>query len=110
MRIKNELTFDKFTLKYGVIIKNEYGDNMFNLLIDWKEVAKNYGGIQIVPLIKSRLSTKDSDIVKKYNDKFKFTDNIEGVDLSFWLDAFDIASGCVWNSEAIKKIKRIYKI
>ena len=38
---------------------------MFNFLIDWKEVTKNMLGIEIVSLIKSRLSTKDSEMVKK---------------------------------------------
>jgi hypothetical protein len=109
LKIVNESSFDKFTLRYGIVSKNEYESDSFNILINWRKVAESYGGIQI-PLIRSRLSTRDRDIVKKYNDRFKFTDNLGNQELSFWLEGFDIASGCVWNSLAIKKIKRIYKI
>lgn len=110
LRIKNESTFDKFTIKYGSIQKSKYSNKRFSFIIDWNKVAKNYGGIEIIPLIKSRINTEDPNIIKKYNDKFKFIDDINNVRLAFWLDTFDIDSGCVWEPEAIKKIKRMYKI
>lgn len=110
LRIKNESTFDKFTIKYGSVVKSKYSDNRFSFTIDWNKVADEYGGIEVIPLIKSRKNTEDPDIIKKYNDHFKFADNIDGVRLAFWLDTFDIDSGCVWEPEAVKKIKRIYKI
>lgn len=110
LRIKDEITFDKFTLKYGLIHKDKYSDVMFDVLIDWQKVAEKYGGIEVIPLIKSRLNTEDPEIIKKYNDKFKFAEKVDNIYLGFWLSLFDIDSGCVWEPGAVKKIKRIYKI
>lgn len=111
LRIKNETIFDKFTFKYGFIKKFRSSDIVFSVAIDWKRVVEDYGGIEIIPLIKSRLCmTNDQSIIKKYNDEFKFTDNAKNIYLCFWIDTFSISSGCVWDPMAIKEFKRIYKI
>ena len=115
LRIKDEITFDEFTLKYGLILKDKYTDLMFDVFIDWSRVKEDCGGIEVIPLIKSRINTKDPEIIKKYNERFKFipptrVDDIVGIYLGFWLRIFDIDSGCVWDPDAVKSIKRIYKI
>lgn len=114
LQILTESTFDKFTIKYGVVQKSEYSDNDYSIFINWTDVAKDYGGIECIPLIHSRLTTRDKldiNVVRKYNAKFKFTTNVnETTSLMFWLYSFDIASGCVWNPRAVKSIERKYKI
>lgn len=109
LKLTDEKTFDRFTLRYGSIIKNKYIDNQYFVLIDWSRVAKKYGGIELIPLINSRIRTTDRNTIKKYNKKFKFTsfDDNNETTLDFWQSTFDVPSGCVWNPNAIKKMKRI---
>lgn len=52
-------------------------------MIDWKEVAKTYAGIEVAPYISSL--------------RFKY----------MWYYAWDVASGCIWSKRAIKKITLI---
>ena len=77
LRIDDESTFDKFTLKYGTVHKSKYNDKDLRFTINWNKVAKKYGGVEVIPLIKSRLSTEDPEIIKKYNDKFKFASEVK---------------------------------
>jgi hypothetical protein len=109
LKITDEKTFDRFTLRYGSILKNKYIDDQYFVLIDWAKVAKKYGGIELIPLINSRIRTADRHTIKKYNKKFKFTsiDDNNSITLDFWQSTFDVPSGCVWNPHAIKKMKRI---
>lgn len=60
-------------------VSDEYGTNM----IDWNRVAQKYSGIEIAPFI------------RKYNP------NIE------WYYTWDVASGCIWNSNALIHITKI---
>lgn len=112
LRINNEPIFDEFTLKYGLVEKWDLSDVMYTIHIDWKKVAKDYGGVEMIPLLESRKRVRDKSILQKYNSRFKFTDDVNKKDttLYFWHIYFDIGSGCVWNPDALKKIKRIYKI
>jgi hypothetical protein len=77
--IRNVVEFDKFEKEYSVSkrarIKYE---------IEWGEVAKHYGGIEICPYQSSR----------RY---------------SSWYYGWDVASGCVWDSSAIKEIRPLNK-
>lgn len=114
LRINDSLTFDAFIFKYGIIEKDKYKKNKFFIYVDWDEVAKNYGGIEVIKLFKDRLITEDLQVVKKYNNRFNFVENINNVDVAvelvFWLYSLDVGSGCVWNPGAVKGIKRVYKI
>lgn len=78
----------------------------YNIRIDWKRVAEDYRGIE------TRENMMEKRVVKKYNRRFKFikrreTGNMKErkIYLYLWL-----GSGCIWDPDAIKKIKRIYKI
>jgi hypothetical protein len=112
LRINNKSSFDAFTLKYGVSRKNKFFKNSFYILIDWVKVAKHYGGIQIMPLIKSRMIGVNKKMAIEYNNKFKLVKNTDADRLSlyFWQLALDIPSGCIWNPKAIRKFVRIYTI
>lgn len=67
--IKNSKELDAFHDKY--FIKKTH------MLIDWKRVSQDFGGIEICPYLqKSRF---------KYN----------------WYYTFDVAGGCIWNVKAI---------
>lgn len=53
------------------------------LNIDWKKVSENYKGIEIIP----------------YRWEMRS---------SIWYNSWDIASGCIWDSTAIKSYTEIY--
>lgn len=113
LRIKKESTFDKFTFKYGRVEKWNQSDTIYYVHIDWKKVVDDYGGIELIPLLESRIDVQDKNILKKYNERFKFTTddiNKKDITLYFWQDSFSIGSGCIWDPDAVKKIKRIYEI
>ena len=110
LKITNERTFDKFTLKYGYVSKRtSYSlrkDEDIRILIKWKQVARDYGGIEIIPLL-NRNMTIDPKIIKKYDKKFKFNANGDQTTIDFWHYGIDVPSGCVWNPDAIKEIELI---
>lgn len=77
-------TFDKFKefdTKYGVTQSSSYGDRYIN----WKKVSQDYSGIEICP----------------YQYRAKNSMYLEYT----WYITWDIASGCIWNKDAIKAIK-----
>lgn len=67
---------------------------MYSVDIDWEKVAKDYGGVEMIPLLGSRMNVNDNKVIKKYNKKFKFTDDINKKDttLYFWPGTFDVGS------------------
>ena len=64
-------------------------------VIDWKKVAKDYGGIEFYPYI-------------KYSSLFF---NKKPLEIYIWYHAVDISSGCIWNTKSIiQTIKLLYKL
>lgn len=110
LKLTDETSFDLFTLKYGIVYHNDILPGTFTIYIKWEDVAKDYGGIEVIPLIKERININDKKIVKKYNKKFKFIKKLDNNAIIFWQYPFDIPSGCVWNPNAISKFVRTYKI
>ena len=51
--------------------------------VDWERVCKQYYGIELNPYL--------------YESKFEF----------MWYSMWDVASGCIWNKKAIKKIIKL---
>lgn len=109
LQIHNDDIFDKFTFEYGKMVDFNSG---YMLLIDWYAVAMDFGGVEIIPLLEDRYNklgninkNRDLDTVTKYKLHGFDMDNIR---ISYY-DTWDIASGCVWNSRAIKKWKQILK-
>tara|TARA_Y100000780_G_C13484995_1_gene340001 strand:+ start:67 stop:618 length:552 start_codon:yes stop_codon:yes gene_type:complete len=91
--IKSIKDFDIFNKKYGTEYKKKMifndGDNSSNSInfykIDWIKVSKDYGGIEICPFLQKR---------KGY----------------IWYCGWDVASGYIWNTEAIiKNTELIYE-
>jgi hypothetical protein len=87
LRIKNAKQLDNFTKKYPgedeylKPVKNvEYG---LGRMINWKRVTKDYDGIIIAPYIASRRLSVQTP----------------------WYYGWDVASGCVWNIDAIRILK-----
>jgi thiaminase len=77
-----EVFHKRYSKKLKIIYSNEFISNEF---INWKKVAKDYGGIEICPCI---------PVYKKY----------------IWFALWDVASGCVWNTESIiKNTELIYE-
>ncbi len=78
--IKNEKSVFSFSKKYGK------KDNNYSLsksvLINWQRVMKDYDGIEINPYFRN--------LRHNYN--------------LIWYNGWDIPSGCIWNSNAKKKI------
>jgi len=55
----------------------------YRQLIDWREVARIFDGIDV-----------------RFSKKFD--------ELAYWYNEWDISCGCIWRKEAIKEIKKIY--
>ena len=90
LEIKNIKDFDTFDKKYGY--NTIYEKRIEFRFIHWDKVAKDYGGIEICPLIKKRYAKGD------------------GINNSSWYDGWDVASGCIWNIKSIiKNVKLIYE-
>ena len=79
LKISNFEELCKFENKYG---KEKYKWSLIDN-IDWIKVSKTYDGIEIQPYIwEARL-------------------------IKLWYYGWDVASGCIWNKKAIKKIIKI---
>lgn len=88
LKIYNENEFEVFTHKYGVSDSEIEGieDNMpidINevMYIDWEKVAYDYSGIEINPYLGYKHQT--------------------------WYRGWDVASGCIWNPNAIIGMKQV---
>jgi len=69
------------TIKKAEEFTEQYSDDPFS--IEWSEVSKEYSGIEI----------------PDYNEVSKFQ----------WMSTWDVSSGCIWDKNAIKKIRKINK-
>jgi len=86
--IKNNQELDNFGDTYSCSWQQKYKD--INAppgrpFINWPEVAKKYGGIEICPYLGSRRRDPTQT----------------------WYYGWDVASGCIWNKNAIVNIKDI---
>lgn len=89
IRIRNFKDLFFFTEKYG-IIECKY------LIIDWIKVKEDgWSGIEFSPFFS--LYTK---IYYKNREK-----NLKFLMKYLWYSSLDVSSGCIWNTELIKKIK-----
>ena len=70
--------------------KYSYENAPYNLFINWSEVTKNYSGFEIPNYFNS--------------DIYKLCRN------NIWLSIVDVPSGCIWNPNAITKIKLIGEV
>lgn len=77
--IKSDEDFKKFNDQYGFDLRSEKGYE-----INWPEVAKQYDGIEICP----------------HNNTAKHRYP--------WYHYWDVASGCVWNSNTISHVEEIF--
>ena len=50
--------------------------------VNWDYVAQDYSGIEIIPMVWGKRN-------------------------SYWYDGWDIPSGCIWDEDAIKGVKKI---
>lgn len=113
LKITNEKVFDEFTIKYGYIRKAPMFEETYFMLINWSEVEKDYGGIEIIPLIQTRMFESGSSMPKNtYGEKFNFGESA-GImfwpKLIFWQKSLDIDSGCIWNPKSISNFERTYE-
>lgn len=111
LRIQNHRDFDQFNFKYAQEFKDKENPRRNSLLINWTAVASDFGGIEIIPQQKKRLeqlschefgdkNTCDVKILRKYHrNGFKLRWKL------IWYDGFDVASGCIWNRDAILEWK-----
>jgi hypothetical protein len=78
LRISNDQEIDVFSAQY----QREEALSVYSN-IDWQSVSEYYDGIIIAPYIWSR----------------RFSAN------TMWYYTWDVASGCIWNSKAIRKLE-----
>lgn len=90
IQIRNQKDIVNFYEEYRYTPKD---DDTFEI-IDWKKVYMDYGGIELAVTHLEELFGKD---IEKY---------IEGQKVGWWF-GWDVASGCIWNGEVIKKIRWI---
>lgn len=85
--IKNIKDFDIFNKRYGVGSLKRLANGMYiSYKINWKKVAKEYGGMEICPAV-----------LKERGDYI-------------WYAAWDTASGCIWDTKSIiRNIELIYE-
>lgn len=100
LQIKNLETFDKFTIKYGKQNKTGY---MNKILIDWQKVEQDYGGVEVIPFLKTRAEFRYPNGKKLFNN-FKLNKN--SIVLT-WLTSWDIPSGCIWNANSVKEFNEV---
>lgn len=81
LMINDECELDAFTERYGARVDPE--DFTHYYWIDWPAVASSYQGIIITPYIGSRRMTSHTS----------------------WYYPWDVASGCIWDSDAVASIK-----
>lgn len=106
-KISNKRVFT-FTIDYSNIIKISsakellafhnkfsyfYKNNTNYKIIDWKLVAEHYDGIEICPFFKKYMF--------EFPSKKKF---IHHSLLNSWYGLWSVASGCIWNSNAINNV------
>ena len=77
LKINNTKTFRNFEKQYLTV---DRGGGF--MIPDWKSVANDYSGIEIAP----------------YLSQFRQED---------WYYGWDVASGCIWNNKAVKKVSLI---
>lgn len=84
--LKNAADIDEFHAKYKAptFTSDKLRDRLY---IDWARVAKDYQGIIIAPYCYER--RLDSN--------------------AFWYYAWDCASGCIWDADAIKSVRLLPK-
>ena len=80
LKIKNLKELIVFTVDYGINERSERSDIDFVFQINWPKVAKEYKGIEI----------------DKINPGERMTLQ--------WYRTWDIASGCIWDTSAIKNV------
>lgn len=105
LKISTNKDFDRFTFKYGGFLFHKYGKHKhIYILINWFNVSKDYGGIEITSYLKDRRRLVEKN-KKKYEKKFMIKE--ESCAMLTWFTTFDIPSGCVWNPKAIKSFSEI---
>jgi hypothetical protein len=77
LRINNTQKFDEFEQKYS-----ESGGK-YKSMVDWRKVSQDYKGVEIIPY--------------NYSKRLK----------SMWYYGWDIGSGCIWDTSAIKNYNKI---
>jgi len=100
LQIKDLETFDNFTIKYGKQNKTGYSNR---ILIDWQKVEKDYGGIEVIPFLKTRADFNYPNGRKLFNN-FKLNKESS---VFTWLNSWDIPSGCIWNANAVKEFYEV---
>lgn len=73
-----------FSSKFSKVSKNNEN------IIDWKEVSKIYQGIEIFPYTKNKVRFEKGWLNKNP-----------------WYDAWEVSSGCLFTTQAIKQLNRL---
>ena len=121
LRIRNNNEFDEFVFTYAGVYNLMGGHRA--VMVNWSIVEKDFGGIEIIPLLEDReriqwqlpnkYTEKGIKILRKNKENIydKYKEN--GIDLNgvnlFFYQTWDVASGCIWNPKAIKKFYIISK-
>lgn len=77
--LKNKQETENFERDYG--LKRDINSEKYEVIIDWQKVSRDYSGIEI------------------HKEALHYID---------WQEYWDLASGCIWNQDALKDSKLLY--
>lgn len=102
LKIKKNETFDQFCIKYGFVYNGI-------LLINWVQVAEEFGGIEVIPYLYQRAIIRDKETIDKYckSGLIQYDPMIDNIGIMTWLYSMDEGFGRVWNYHAIDYMDNI---
>lgn len=94
IQIRNQKDITDFYEEYKYLEDDDSDDDDFEK-IDWRKVYMDYGGIELaVPHLEKYINFNLDEIEK---DDYRVG----------WFYGWDVASGCIWNGDVVKKIRWI---
>jgi hypothetical protein len=102
----NKENLARFISKYHILDKDGR-----SILINWKMVAIDYGGVETIPYIFNDIEyshKKIANVIIKYIRKKNNLDEDKYIPI-YGMAVFDVPCGCIWNTSLIERVKYIKK-
>lgn len=104
LRIDHWFQFAHFTKKYK-------SDNTSMILVDWKRVAQDFGGIELIGFFEN-ICSPDSNLPMIVSDMIRLgfeiaKNNKDQTKGNAWIGLLDVPCGVVWEKSAVKSFSPI---
>jgi len=100
--IKTKKDYTNFIIEYGNELKIKNSQDVCFIIINWRRVAQNFGGIELKNL--ENLKKSHTFLLNHFNSNSKIKKN----KIISPLNLFDIDSGCIWNIQTIKLFEEVF--